>query len=91
MFLGLLPALIVGALALRINWRAGVIAAVAVQVVWVLVVRFRTRGAIDQVLRSVGGRALSVVSIPSWTISFMGLVLQAGSGNPTCSCLRFRQ
>jgi len=87
MFLGLLPALIVGALALRINWRAGVIAAVAVQVVWVLVVRFRTRGAIDQVLRSVGGRALSAGEYPQLDNLIHGLGLTGGVREPNLQLL----
>lgn len=82
MLLGLLPAVIVAGLALRIGWKASLIALVAVQVVWVLVVAFRTRGAVEQVLRSVGGRDLEPDEYPQLDNLIHGLGLTGGVREP---------
>lgn len=78
MFLGLLPAVIVGGLGLLINIKAGLISLVAIQIVWILVVIFRTRGATDQVLRSVGGRSPETDEFPQLDNLLHGLSLTGG-------------
>lgn len=82
MFLGLLPAIIVGGLAMVIDFKAGLVALVAVQIVWVLVVIIRTRGAIDQVLRSIGGRPLREGEYPQLENLLHGLGLTGGVRMP---------
>lgn len=78
MVLGLLPAVIVGGLGLMISVRAGIISLLATQIVWILVVVFRTRGAMDQVLRSLGGRPVGDDEFPQLDNLLHGLSLTGG-------------
>lgn len=78
MLLGLAPAIIVGLLAALLDLRAGLVMFLAVEIVWVIVVIIRTRSAVDQVLRSVGGRKPAVGEFPQLENLVAGLSLTGG-------------
>lgn len=78
MFLGLLPAVIVGALALLINPFAGLIGLVAVEALWVTVVILRTRAAVDQILRPLNAEIVDLAEHPRLDNLLHGLSLTGG-------------
>lgn len=78
MLLGLVPAIIVGMLAALMDLRAGLVTFFAVEIVWVVVVIIRTRSAVDQVLRSLGGRAPEPGEYPQLENLVDGLSLTGG-------------
>lgn len=82
MLLGLAPAVIIGVLAAFMGPWAGVVAFLAVEAVWVIVVIIRTRSAVDQVLRSVGGRPIGPDEYPQLHNLIEGLCLTGGVRPP---------
>lgn len=82
MLLGLAPAVIIGLLAAFMGLWAGVVAFFAVEAVWVIVVIIRTRSAVDQVLRSVGGRPVAPGEFPQLQNLMEGLCLTGGVRPP---------
>ncbi|MGB3412944.1 MAG: hypothetical protein WBA45_17330 [Microthrixaceae bacterium] len=82
MFLGLLPAVIVGALALLINPFAGLLGLIAVEALWITVVTLRTRAAVDQILRPLNAELLDMAEHPALDNLLHGLSLTGGVRMP---------
>ncbi len=78
MLLGLLPAVIVGALTLRINPFLGLVGLAAVEALWIAVVLLRTRAAVDQILRPLNSEVVDLADHPRLENLLHGLSLTGG-------------
>lgn len=78
MFLGLLPAVIVGALALRINPLVGLIGLAGVEALWMTVVILRTRAAVEQILSPLDAHVIDIADYPRLESLLNGLSLTGG-------------
>ena len=82
-WIGVVPAVVIGALLCLVNVYVGIVAAIVLAVVWVVVVRARVAGASSKALSSIPTTPLAPGSRPRLENVLEGLCMTGGVSDPT--------